>query len=328
MPARPAVDASRDGEVVYRSTGMAAPSLSSARPRRRKRFGHERRRVALLLLAPSVIHLVWWIGIPVIATFALAFTDYDILAGTVNFNGLRNFQEIFADTAWNSSIWHTIVFTFFTVPVAMAIAVILAILLNVKMRGSAWYRTAVFMPHVTATVAIALVWMWMFEPRLGVVNTMLGWVGIDGPAWLADPDWALPAVIVVSIWKGIGIKMLIYLAALQAMPEDVYEAARIDGASPVRQFFSITVPLLRPATFFVLLVSIIDSFQAFDQLYVLTPDGGPGNSTTVMTYEIYRTAFKEFNMGAACAQSVVLFAFLLVLMLISRRLTGKDDDVR
>ncbi|WP_197024142.1 carbohydrate ABC transporter permease [Nocardiopsis sp. CNT312] len=280
------------------------------------------------MLAPSVIHLVWWIGIPVAATFVLAFTDYDILAGTVEFNGLDNFREIFSDETWNASIWHTVVFTFFTVPVAMAIAVVLAVLLNVKMRAAVWYRTAVFMPHVTATVAIALVWMWMFEPRLGVVNTMLGWVGIDGPTWLADPDWALTAVIIVSIWKGIGIKMLIYLAALQAMPEDVYEAARIDGASQIQQFFAITLPLLKPATFFVLVVSIIDSFQAFDQLYVLTPDGGPGNSTTVMTYEIYRTAFKEFNMGAACAQSVVLFAFLLVLMLISRRLTGKEEDVR
>ncbi|WP_258044219.1 carbohydrate ABC transporter permease [Streptomyces sp. SM11] len=313
---------------MHRSTKRSGSSPWSGRPPRTKKFGHDRRRAAVLLLTPSVIHLVWWIGIPVVATFALAFTDYDILAGTVTFNGLDNFQEIFNDETWNASIWHTVVFTFFTVPVAMAIAVVLAILLSVKMRAAAWYRTAVFMPHVTATVAIALVWMWMFEPRLGVVNTMLGWVGIDGPAWLADPDWALTAVIVVSIWKGIGIKMLIYLAALQAMPEDVYEAARIDGASQVRQFFSITLPLLKPATFFVLVVSIIDSFQAFDQLYVLTPDGGPGNSTTVMTYEIYRTAFKEFNMGAACAQSVVLFAFLLVLMLISRRLTGKEDDVR
>ncbi|QHY94415.1 L-arabinose transport system permease protein AraP [Streptomyces sp. S4.7] len=325
---RPATDTSRDGPIVHRSTKGAAPSSWRGRPPREKKFGHDRRRTAVLLLAPSVIHLVWWIGIPVVATFALAFTDYDILAGTVSFNGLDNFQEIFSDETWNASMWHTVVFTFFTVPVAMAIAVVLAILLSVKMRAASWYRTAVFMPHVTATVAIALVWMWMFEPRLGVVNTMLGWVGIDGPVWLADPDWALTAVIVVSIWKGIGIKMLIYLAALQAMPEDVYEAARIDGASQVRQFFSITLPLLKPATFFVLVVSIIDSFQAFDQLYVLTPDGGPGNSTTVMTYEIYRTAFKEFNMGAACAQSVVLFAFLLVLMLISRRLTGKEDDVR
>jgi multiple sugar transport system permease protein len=295
---------------------------------RRKRFGRDRRRVALLMLAPATIHLVWWIGVPVAATFVLAFMNYDILAGTATFDGLDNFRAIFSDSTWNSSIWHTVVFTFFTVPVAMAIAVVLAVLLNNKVRGRAWYRAAVFMPHITATVAIALVWMWMFEPRIGIFNTVLGWFGVKGPVWLGDPSWALFAVIMVSIWKGVGIKMLIYLAALQAMPQDVYEAAALDGASKARTFWSITLPLLKPATFFVLVVSIIDSFQAFDQLYVLTPDGGPANSTTVMTYEIYSKAFKEFQMGQACAMSVVLFAFLLILMLISRRLTGREEDVR
>ena len=207
----------------------------------------------------------------------------------------------------------------------MAIAVVLAILLSVKMRAAAWYRTAVFMPHVTATVAIALVWMWMFEPRLGVVNTMLGWAGIDGPTWLADPDWALTAVIIVSIWKGIGIKMLIYLAALQAMPEDVYEAA------PDRRSLADPAVLLHHAA----AAEAGDVLRSGGVDHRLLPgvrpavradtDGGPGNSTTVMTYEIYRTAFKEFQMGVACAQSVVLFAFLIVLMVINRRLTGGDE---
>ncbi|MFV2010775.1 MULTISPECIES: carbohydrate ABC transporter permease [unclassified Micromonospora] len=278
------------------------------------------------MLAPSVIHLVWWIGLPVVATFGLAFTDYDIIAGTVEWAGLENFREIFADDIWNLSIWHTVVFTFFTVPVAMAIAVVIAVLLNQRIKALAWYRAAFFMPHITATVAIALVWMWMFEPNLGLFNLLLGWIGVNGPAWLSDPDWAMPAVILVSIWKGIGLKMLIYLAALQNIPHDLYEAADIDGASGPRKFFAITLPLLKPATFFVFIVSMIDAFQVFDQVYVLTPDGGPANSTTVMTYEIYRTAFGEFDISAACAQSVVLFAFLLVLTVIGRRLTGKDGD--
>lgn len=323
----PATEAARaDRRKAPAHTGGAASGRAG--PRRRRTFGHERRRTAYIMLAPAVIHLVWWIGIPVVTTVVLAFTNYDILAGTATFNGLDNFKAIFADATWNASIWHTVVFTFFTVPVAMAVAVVIAVLLNNNIRGRAWYRAAVFMPHVTATVAIALVWMWMFEPRIGILNTVLGWAGIKGPVWLADPDWALFAVIIASIWKGIGIKMLIYLAALQAMPQDVYEAAELDGASKVRTFWSITLPLLKPATFFVLVISIIDSFQAFDQLYVLTPDGGPNNSTTVMTYEIYRTAFKEFRMGPACAQSVVLLVFLLVVTLISRRLTGREDDVR
>ncbi|GHJ52843.1 bicyclomycin resistance protein [Nonomuraea sp. TT08I-71] len=303
-----------------------APVTRAPRPPRRRQLGAERRRAAYLMLAPSVIHLVWWIGLPVVATFVLAFTDYDVVAGTVRWVGLANFREIFADETWNISIWHTVVYTFFTVPVAMAIAVVIAVLLNQRLRARAWYRAAFFMPHITATVAIALVWMWMFEPNLGLFNLLLGEVGVNGPAWLADTTWAMPAVILVSVWKGIGLKMLIYLAALQNIPPELYEAADIDGASGPRRFFAITVPLLRPATFFVFVVSMIDAFQVFDQVYVLTPDGGPANSTTVMTYEIYRTAFSEFRISTACAQSLVLFAFLLVMTLISRRLTGRDDD--
>jgi multiple sugar transport system permease protein len=295
-------------------------------PRRGRRLGWERRRAAVLMLAPAVIHLAWWIGIPTIATIVLAFTHYDVLAGTITWTGLANLRDIFADPIWIQSIWHTVIYTFFTVPVAMAIAVVIAVLLNTNLRGRAWYRAAYFLPHITATVAIALVWMWMFEPTIGLFNAVLDQVGIRGPAWLSDPTWAMPAVILVSVWKGIGLKMLIYLAALQSIPPDLYEAAAVDGATARRSFFAITLPLLRPATFFVFVVSLIDAFQVFEQVYVLTPDGGPANATTVMTLEIYRSAFGRFDMSRACAQSLVLFLFLLVLTAISRRLTGRDRD--
>ena len=302
------------------------PGPGSTRPSRWRRLGYERRRAAAWMLAPALVHLTIWIGIPTVATFVLAFTNYDVLAGTISWAGLSNFREIFSDPTWNLSIWHTVVYTFFTVPVAMVIAVVIAVLLNNNLRGRAWYRAAFFLPHITATVAIALVWMWMFEPNIGLFNAVLDLVGIRGPAWLSDPAWAMPAVILVSVWKGIGLKMLIYLAALQSIPTELYEAADVDGASKWRKFFAITLPLLRPATFFVFIVSLIDSFQVFEQVYVLTPDGGPANATTVMTFEIYKSAFGEFRISTACAQSLVLFVFLLVLTLISRRLTGKDDD--
>lgn len=282
----------------------------------------------MLMVLPAVVHQLWWVGIPTVATIVLAFTDYDVLAGTVAWAGLDNFVDIFNDPTWWASIWHTAVYTFFTVPVAMAIGLVIAVLLNNKLRARAWYRAAYFLPHITATVAIALVWRWMFEPNIGLFNAALDVVGIRGPAWLANPTWAMPAVIVVSVWKGIGLKMLIYLAALQSIPSALYEAAEVDGASGFRKFWAITVPLLRPATFFVFLVSAIDAFQVFEQVYVLTPDGGPANSTTVMTLEIYRSAFGTFDMSRACAQSVVLLVFLLVLTLVSRRITGKDDDVQ
>jgi multiple sugar transport system permease protein len=318
------------------TAGLTAPRVAAAeqprpeagpvQPSRWRRLGYERRRAAALMLAPALIHLTIWIGIPTVATFVLAFTNYDVLAGTISWAGLGNFREIFSDPTWNLSIWHTVVYTFFTVPVAMAIAVVIAVLLNNDLRGRAWYRAAFFLPHITATVAIALVWMWMFEPNIGLFNAVLDLVGVRGPAWLSDPAWAMPAVILVSIWKGIGLKMLIYLAALQSIPTELYEAADVDGASKWRKFFAITLPLLRPATFFVFIVSLIDSFQVFEQVYVLTPDGGPANATTVMTFEIYKSAFGEFRISIACAQSLVLFVFLLVLTLISRRLTGRDDD--
>lgn len=305
---------------------------SRRRPRRGglrgPRLGRERRRTGVLMVLPALVHQLWWVGIPTIATIVLAFTNYDVLAGTIAPAGLDNFSEIFADPTWWSAIWHTTVYTFFTVPVAMAIAVVIAVLLNNKLRARAWYRAAFFLPHITATVAIALVWRWMFEPNIGLFNAALDLVGIRGPAWLSDPAWALPAVILVSIWKGIGFKMLIYLAALQSIPAMLYEAADVDGATGVRRFFAITLPLLRPATFFVFLISAIDAFQVFEQVYVLTPDGGPAGATTVMTLEIYNSAFGSFDMSRASAQAVVLLVFLLVLTLISRRITGKDDDVR
>jgi multiple sugar transport system permease protein len=297
-----------------------------ATPARRSRpLGSDRRRAAYLMLAPAVLHLAWWIGIPTVATFVLAFTHYDILAGTMSWAGLDNFVAIFGDPVWWQSIWNTVVYTFFTVPFAMALAVVIAVLLNTKLRARAWYRTAVFMPHITATVAIALVWMWMFEPNIGLFNWVLSWFGVRGPAWTSDPAWAMTSVIMMSVWKGIGLKMVIYLAALQGIPHDLYEAAEIDGAGPVRRFFSITLPLLGPATFFVLVISLIDSFQVFEQFYVLTPEGGPAGSTTVMTYEIYKSAFQRFDMSTASAQSMVLFAFLLVLTIVGRRFTGRDD---
>jgi len=277
------------------------------------------------MLAPAVVHLAWWIGIPTVATFVLAFTHYDILAGTMEWAGLDNFVAIFRDPVWWKAIGNTVVYTFFTVPVAMAIAVVIAVLLNTKLRARAWYRTAVFMPHITATVAIALVWMWMFEPNIGLFNWVLSWFGVRGPAWVSDPSWAMTSVILMSVWKGIGLKMVIYLAALQGIPHDMYEAAEIDGAGPVRRFFAITLPLLGPATFFVLVVSLIASFQVFEQSYVPTPEGCPATATTVMTYEIYKSAFQRFDMSTASAQSVVLFVFLLVLTLVGRRFTGRDD---
>jgi multiple sugar transport system permease protein len=310
-------------EPITTAAGAAGATARPPQPRRRRAAGRKLRRTGWLMVAPAVAHAAIWIAIPVLATLVLSFTDYRVFAAP-QWIGFDNYLEIWHDTVFRKATWNTIVYTFFTVPFSMAIAVVVAVLLNQRLLLRTAYRAAFFLPQVTATVAIAIVWLRIYNPQYGLLNGILSFFGVPGQAWLANPDWALWSVIVVGIWQGIGLKMLIYLAALQNIDENLYEAASIDGASRVRQFFAITLPMLKPATFFVFVVSIIGAFQVFDLVYVLT-DGGPANATTMMTYEVYRSAFQDFRMGMACAQSVVLFAFLLFLTVVNRRLTRSDD---
>ncbi|MER5497521.1 MULTISPECIES: carbohydrate ABC transporter permease [unclassified Streptomyces] len=282
--------------------------------------GRRRQRAGMLMVAPALLHASLWIGLPVVASVVLAFTKYDVLTPP-QFVGLDNFRDMLDDAVFRKSIVNTVVYTFFTVPFGMMLGLLIALALHTGLKARGIFRTAVFIPQVTATVAIALVWLWIYNPGNGLLNTLLSFLGIDGPAWLSSTSWAMPSVILVGIWQGIGMKMLIYLAALQSLPKELYEAASVDGASKVRQFFSITLPLLKPATFFVLITSMISAFQSFDQIYILT-DGGPGNSTTMMTFEIYKSAFREFRIGYASAQSLVLFVLLMGFTLVNRRIMG------
>ncbi|MFJ9681662.1 carbohydrate ABC transporter permease [Streptomyces sp. NPDC101194] len=305
----------------------ARPPSPTAHPITKKRTGRtptgpgrRRQRAGMLMVAPALLHASLWIGLPVVASVVLAFTKYDVLTAP-QFVGLDNFREMLDDAVFRKSVVNTVVYTFFTVPFGMMLGLLVALALHTGLKARGIFRTAVFLPQVTATVAIALVWLWIYNPGNGLLNTLLSFLGIDGPAWLSSTSWAMPSVILVGIWQGIGMKMLIYLAALQSLPKELYEAASVDGASRVRQFFSITLPLLKPATFFVLITSMISAFQSFDQIYILT-DGGPANSTTMMTYEIYKSAFREFRVGYACAQSLVLFVLLMGFTLVNRRIMG------
>ncbi|ROQ72732.1 multiple sugar transport system permease protein [Streptomyces sp. CEV 2-1] len=308
-----------------RPKGPPSPPENSAPATRRSRRtptgpGRRRQRAGMLMVAPALLHACLWIGLPVIASVVLAFTKYDVLTPP-QFVGFDNFRDMMGDAVFRKSIVNTIIYTFFTVPFGMMLGLLMALALHTGLKARGIFRTAIFLPQVTATVAIALVWLWIYNPGNGLFNTLLSFVGINGPAWLASTSWAMPSVILVGIWQGIGMKMLIYLAALQSLPKELYEAASVDGASKVRQFFSITLPLLKPATFFVLITSMINAFQSFDQIYILT-DGGPANSTTMMTYEIYKSAFREFRVGYACAQSLVLFVLLMGFTLVNRRIMG------
>jgi multiple sugar transport system permease protein len=311
--------------VVSAPRDVSAPPTVPTRPSasQRGRAGKARRRAGMLMLAPAVLHALIWIGIPMIAALVLSFTNYDVLTPP-KFNGIENYVDALTDPVFRRGMLNTLVYAFFTVPVAMGIALLIALMLDTQLRARALFRTAVFIPQVTATIAVALVWLWIYDPRNGLLNAVLAFFGIPAQNWLSSTTWAMPAIIVVGIWQGVGLKMLIYLAALQSLPKDVYEAASVDGASKTRQFFSITLPLLKPATFFVFVTSVISAFQAFDLIYILT-DGGPANTTTMMTYEIYKSAFREFRLGYACAQSIILFVFLLLLTLANRRLNGGDS---
>lgn len=310
MKARPAPPPAPDGHTVPKKRPGRVPTGP----------GRRRQRAGMLMVAPALLHASLWIGLPVVASVVLAFTKYDVLTAP-QFVGLDNFRDMMGDAVFRKSIVNTVIYTFFTVPFGMMLGLLVALALHTGLKARGIFRTAVFLPQVTATVAIALVWLWIYNPGNGLLNTLLSFLGIDGPAWLASTSWAMPSVILVGIWQGIGMKMLIYLAALQSLPKELYEAASVDGASKVRQFFSITLPLLKPATFFVLITSMISAFQSFDQIYILT-DGGPANSTTMMTYEIYKSAFREFRVGYACAQSLVLFVLLMGFTLVNRRIMG------
>ncbi|CAM3302457.1 carbohydrate ABC transporter permease [Occultella aeris] len=259
-----------------------------------------------------------------VVALVLSFTRYDIPAPP-EFIGVDNYVEAFTSRSFQRAVLNTLFLTIVAVPTAMIIALVIAVLLNQGMRWQGFFRTAVFLPHITATVAVAVLWLWIFNPdHTGLLNRIIGTIGLGPVSWLGSTEWAMPSVIVMYIWQSIGIKMLIYLAALQGLPPEVGEAARLDGANSLERFWYMTVPLLRPATFFVLVISVISSFQVFDQIYILT-SGGPANATTVMTYQIYQSAFQASRMGYASAQSIVLFVVLIILAIVSRRIVGGTD---
>lgn len=292
--------------------------------RRRASVRTAERRWGLLLAAPATLHTLLWIGVPIVVAFVLSFTAYDIIH-TPEFAGLDNYATILGDGLFWRSVLHNVIIAAIGIPVSMFLALVLAVMLNRAVPGRGIFRVMVFLPHITATVAVAMIWLWIYNPsENGLLNIVLGVVGIGPLPFLTNPDLALGSVILVTIWQGIGLKMLIYLAALQGVDGQLYEAADLDGAGVVQKFRHVTVPMLRPATFFILITSLIGNFQTFDLIYILT-EGGPANSTSVVTYRIYQTAFQEFRVGLANAQSVVLLLILVVLAFLSRRIVGGTD---
>jgi multiple sugar transport system permease protein len=267
---------------------------------------------ALLFLALALTGLIVLTIGPIIASFVLSFTDWDLL-GPPRFVGLRNLQDLLADKTFWRALQNTIVFTVVSVPLGVALSLGLALALNRRVRGIGFYRTLFLLPLVASNVATSLIWGLMLDPVAGPVNYLLGQAGLPQPGWLGDTFWAMPAIIIMSVWKGFGFNVVIFMAGLQGIPKELYEAAAIDGAGHSAQFRHITLPMLSPTIFFVLIIALIASFQVFDATYVLTK-GGPQNSTITLVYYVYRAGFQQLQMGYASAISYVLFALTLAIV--------------
>ncbi len=274
-----------------------------------------------LFLAPNFIGFVIFMLFPILFAFYIMLTDWS-LAKAPEFIGLKNFDTMVNDRLFWKSLVNSFYYTFVAVPTGIFIAFWLALALNRKMRGIIFFRTVYFLPQITLTVAAATIWRWIYQPEIGMINHLLSIFGIDGPKWIHNTQWAMPSVIIMSNWQGIGFAMLILLAGLQGIPEEYYEAASIDGASGWQRMRFVTLPMLTPALFFVIVTSLIGAFQAFDQFYVLT-QGGPAHATTPLTLYIFQNAFSFFKMGYGAALAAVLFVIILIITIIQWQLAQR-----
>ena len=272
---------------------------------------------AWLFVLPAFAGILVFIIIPVICSFGLSFAKWDLINPIV-FAGLDNYREIFTEPLFFKILVNTVVFAVSTSVLGVIIPLILACILNSKIRGSEFFKTAYFLPFITPMIVIGIVWEWIFDPNIGLLANVLN-IHIN---WLYDPNWAMPALIIVSVWKLIGYNMIIFLASLAGISNSMFEAAKIDGANHFQTFKNVTVPLMAPSIFFVIIITAVSSFQIFDLIYIMT-QGGPLDSTNVMVYAIYKNAFEYFNIGKASAIAYVLFFIILGLTLIQWHLRKK-----
>lgn len=266
-----------------------------------------------LFILPQVIGLIVFHIIPLIWAGYISFTDFDGF-GRNNFIAFDNYYSLFKDDELWGSLRNTAYYALLTVGIGVTTALLVALALNV-MKGKTFYRVFYFMPVITSTISMGVIWVWMLNGELGIINYVLSAIGIEGPSWLIDERWVIPSIALVGIWATLGKDMIIFLAGLQGISKSYYEAAEIDGASGFKQFWHVTLPLLSPTTLFVTILALINSIQVFDQPYVMT-GGGPGKSSYTLVYLIYNQAFVEFNMGRASAVAMILFAVILIITLI------------
>ena len=279
-------------------------------------------------ILPSLLGFLIFTFIPVVISLCLSFTSWNFMEGIegIKFNGLANYIRLFSDEWFLNSYKNNIIFTAVTVPVLIALGLVMATIINKYIYGGGVVRTMIFIPYIASVVAVCTVWMVLLQPSYGPVNEFFRSIGIaNPPGWLADFKWSLPSIMIIYVWQQVGYYSIVFLAGLKGLPEDVYEAAKVDGASSIRQFFSLTVPLISPTTFFLTIMGIIGSFKVFDQISVLT-QGGPGSSSSVMAYYVYRTAFDYFEMGYANTLAWSLFVLVFIVTLVQWKMQAKFSN--
>lgn len=258
---------------------------------------------------------------PIIASFVISVFDWGLLDTPV-FTGLANYTELFQDDIFLTSLFNTFKWVIVYVPISVITSFCLALAMDMPLKGIGFFRTLFYMPVVAPIVVISLLFVWMYNKEFGVINYILSWFGMDPVGWLIDTRISLFSIVIMSVWKWAGYNMLIFLSALQGIPDDLYEAAALEGITPLQKLFRIKIPLVMPSIYFVMLTSVIDAFQIFTEIYVMT-GGGPGYSTYTVSYYLWSSAFKYSRMGYACAMAVVMFVIIMIATLIQDRLMNR-----
>lgn len=293
---------------------MATAAVQAKPKKKISSYRKAQRNIALVFLLPNFLGFLLFIVYPVLKSLYISFFDWDSLA-TKEFVGLGNYIKLFSDSTFKVSFWNNIHYTVVTVPLSIIFGILIAMLMNTKIRGIQFFRVVYFLPQITSMVAIGIVWTTVLA-NYGPINQFLMTLGMENPPqWLSSSTWALISVEIVSIWRSMGYNAVILLAGLQGVNAELYEAAKIDGAGAFRRFFSITLPMLSPTIFLCLVMQLIGSFKVFDTIMAMT-QGGPGRATNVLTYYIYQRAFVDWRFGYASAIAYVLFAIIMVLTLI------------
>ncbi|MBS5523630.1 MAG: sugar ABC transporter permease [Clostridiales bacterium] len=291
--------------------------------KKRHKVGGQYQNVGYLLIAPAFLIYGLFVLVPIAVTIGMSFTDFNLK--TFSFVGFQNYIDLFSDNVFVKSLLNTVLYSVITIPISMALGLALASLLNQKLRGRGFFRTLFYMPNIFSMVAVSMAWLYLFDTNNGILNRILDIFGIAPIGWVTSSSTALLSIVIMSVWNTTGYNMILFLSGLLSIPEYLYEAASIDGATRFRKFVNITIPQLAPTTFFVFVMACINSFQVFGQVLIVT-NGGPLNSTTTIAHQIYKNGFEYYKMGYASSQAVILLIIILLITLVNFKYGRSSDN--